>query len=257
MGRHARHHRRHFPSYLLTPDPPEDILSHPIFARLYANRQLKGLALHDDQGSRRELLEGLSGRVLEVGCGDGRNFEFYPPEVTRVVGIEPEPYLLDRAYTASINGHTPVELHWGHAEDVLTIAARKDLDQFDAVVFSLMLCSVADPVEVMREAKKVLLNGASVRFYEHVRAPGSRLARWQRMLRPFWSTVAGGCRPDLDLVPLVRREFAITRSRMFPFRATWSAWLVEPHVIMHGTYRDEEVEDRPSREGYQEHGSSR
>jgi len=40
---------------------------------------------------RRGLLVGLRGRVLEVGCGDGRSFEHYPTTVTQLVAVEPDP----------------------------------------------------------------------------------------------------------------------------------------------------------------------
>jgi SAM-dependent methyltransferase len=46
----------------------------------------------DEQGFaevRRELLEGLSGRVLEVGCGTGSMFRYYPGNV-EIDAIEPE-----------------------------------------------------------------------------------------------------------------------------------------------------------------------
>ena len=46
---------------------------------------------------RVELLAGLSGRVIEVGAGNGINFGNYPREVTEVVAVEPEAYLRDKA----------------------------------------------------------------------------------------------------------------------------------------------------------------
>ncbi|HEY1594912.1 MAG TPA: hypothetical protein VGF74_05935 [Thermoleophilaceae bacterium] len=38
---------------------------------------------------RKRNLAGLSGRVIELGAGDGRNFAFYPPGVTEVFAVEP------------------------------------------------------------------------------------------------------------------------------------------------------------------------
>lgn len=49
-------------------------------------------------GHRDRLLAGLSGRVIEVGAGNGLNFGHYPPEVTQVVAVEPStPHILGRA----------------------------------------------------------------------------------------------------------------------------------------------------------------
>ena len=63
------------------------------FARFLERREQR----RPDPGARelrRRLLAGLEGRVLEVGSGDGRSFEHYPPEVTALLAVEPDP---DRA----------------------------------------------------------------------------------------------------------------------------------------------------------------
>jgi hypothetical protein len=61
-------------------------MSHPIFARMYA-----WMAKADPHGDeqRAEALAGLSGRVIEVGCGNGLNFRHYPPAVTSVSTLKP------------------------------------------------------------------------------------------------------------------------------------------------------------------------
>ena len=64
---------------------------HPIFARCYA-----WLSEHSEGRVgeyRARLLSGLSGRVVEVGAGNGLNFAHYPPEVDHVLAVEPEPHL--------------------------------------------------------------------------------------------------------------------------------------------------------------------
>ena len=61
---------------------------HPLFARLYPRishaAEQRGGAEH-----RRALLEGLQGRVVEIGAGHGVNFAYYPPGVTHVLAVEP------------------------------------------------------------------------------------------------------------------------------------------------------------------------
>ncbi|EUA69072.1 putative phosphatidylethanolamine N-methyltransferase [Mycobacterium xenopi 4042] len=39
------------------------------------------------------MLAGLTGRVIEIGAGNGMNFSHYPDTVTEVVAVEPESYL--------------------------------------------------------------------------------------------------------------------------------------------------------------------
>lgn len=70
---------------------------HPWFARVWA--RLSGCIGGDAE--RGELLCGLSGRVLEIGAGDGRNFAHYPSAVSEIVAIEPEPYLRGHAIDAA------------------------------------------------------------------------------------------------------------------------------------------------------------
>jgi hypothetical protein len=82
---------------------------HPIFTRVFAR---VGPAM-DTQGAlehRRALLAGLAGRVLEVGAGNGLNFAHYPPAVTELLAVEPEPYLRALAETAAHQAAIPIRV---------------------------------------------------------------------------------------------------------------------------------------------------
>jgi protein-L-isoaspartate O-methyltransferase len=82
---------------------------HPVFARVYTflsrMGESAGAAEH-----RQELLRGLSGRVVELGAGNGVNFAHYPPATTEVVAVEPEPYLRDRAREAAAAARVSVRV---------------------------------------------------------------------------------------------------------------------------------------------------
>jgi SAM-dependent methyltransferase len=89
--------------------PPSTSKRHPIFARVYARIS----PAMDAQGAlehRRALLAGLAGRVLEVGAGNGLNFAHYPPAVTEVLAVEPEPYLRGLAQAAAGQAPVPVRV---------------------------------------------------------------------------------------------------------------------------------------------------
>ncbi|MGD0391217.1 MAG: methyltransferase domain-containing protein [Acidimicrobiales bacterium] len=208
-------------------------MNHPIFARIYARRSV-GEA-HLQEAYRRELLHGLSGRILEVGCGNGLNFAYYPPPVTEVVGVEPERYLRRQAQLASMKSRSTIQVVEGQAETVSEVVTGT----FDAVVFSLVLCSVSDPRAVLAEAKKVLNEGAAVRVYEHVLSDDPRTARLQRLFAPVWSSVAGGCRPDRDTLSVIREEFDISGARAFNFcpGCRIPLGIVAPHVLAQGVFR--------------------
>jgi ubiquinone/menaquinone biosynthesis C-methylase UbiE len=169
---------------------------HPVFARVYAR---VGHLMDAEIGDhRRRLLAGLTGRVLEVGAGNGLNFPHYPATVTEVLAVEPEPYLRRLALAAAHKAPVPIRVTDGIAEALPAPDAA-----FDAVVASLVLCTVADPDRALAEVRRVLRPGARLRFYEHVRATDPRLARWQDRLERPWSWLVGGCHPNRDTVAAI------------------------------------------------------
>ncbi|GLW99762.1 methyltransferase domain-containing protein [Microtetraspora sp. NBRC 16547] len=96
---------------------PRTAIDHPLFARLYP-RMSRTLERHGMIGHRRTLLAGLSGQVIEVGAGNGLNFPHYPPDVTRVVAVEPERRLREIAVRAAARAPVPVEVVDGVAEEL-------------------------------------------------------------------------------------------------------------------------------------------
>lgn len=140
---------------------------------------------------KRELFSGLSGKVLEIGPGTGANLEYYPNEVS-LTGLEPNPhaqhYLKEKAQQAGKS----VEIITGIAED---IPAADEV--FDAVVSTLVLCSVDSQENSLAEIKRVLKPGGKFLFIEHVAAPNDSFShRLQKFVKPLWKRVADGCHPD-------------------------------------------------------------
>lgn len=184
----------------------------PRFARKYvlfaAKAEHRGVSEH-----RRELLADLAGVVCEVGAGSGLNFAYYPAAVTRVVAVEPEPSLREHATAAAARARVPVEVCDGTA-DVLPVADGS----CDAVVLSLVLCSVPDPATALAEVRRVLRPGGQVRFYEHVRSTHRLVAAGEDLVAPLWARLAGGCHPNRDSVAaLDAAGFAVTDVRRFGF----------------------------------------
>ncbi|MGH8776643.1 MAG: class I SAM-dependent methyltransferase [Jiangellaceae bacterium] len=153
----------------------------------YAARQPSGVR-------RRLLVTGLTGRVIEVGAGDGANFAHYPADVSSVLAVEPEPYLRRRAEHAATLTGVPVQVTDGLAEDL-----PAEDGSFDAAVVSLVLCSVTDQPKALREMHRVLRPGGRLRFFEHVRADGPAMRRVQRLLdATVWPALFGGCHTGAD-----------------------------------------------------------
>lgn len=162
---------------------------------------------------RRRLVAGLHGTVVEVGAGTGVSFAHYPPEVTRVVAVEPDPLLRAHALRRAGRAAVPVEVVDGVGE-ALPLADG----EADAVVFGLVLCTVPDVAAALAEARRVLAPGGELRLLEHVRAPGA-LGRVADRIAPLWGRLGGGCRPNQDTGALVAAagfDTADLRTRPFP-----------------------------------------
>lgn len=163
--------------------------------RIHAWILNKGTAHYEKLTRERKktLLGGLRGAVLEIGPGTGPNLKFYAPEV-RWIGVEPNPYMQN--YLQREAGRL------GREVDLRTLTAERlpaEDASMDAVVSTLVLCSVAEPDRVLAEVRRVLKPGGKFVYLEHVAAePGSRLRWWQDFLRPLWTRLADGCHPNRE-----------------------------------------------------------
>lgn len=198
---------------------------HPIFARVFhavSPSMEKEVGRHRD-----ELLAGLSGRVLEVGAGNGQSFAHYPATVAEVVALEPESYLRGKAEEAARRARVPVSVRDG-------VAAPLPFEpgEFDAAVASLVLCSVPDQSQALAELRRVLRPGGELRCFEHVRAERPRKARVQERLdrSGLWPRMGGGCHCSRDTVAAIEAAgFHVERIRTLTVGPSWSH--TNPHVL--------------------------
>ncbi|MEG3628076.1 class I SAM-dependent methyltransferase [Streptomyces poriticola] len=179
---------------------PHDAVHHPVFARYYA-RFSAGAERRMGLGALRDrMLAGLSGRVIEIGAGNGLNFAHYPSAVSEVVAIEPERYLRQLAVEAALRSEVPVDVAPGAAE-----ALPVKSEAFDAAVLSLVLCSVRDVPRALGELQRVLRPGGQVRFLEHGRGGGRVMTFTQRAMdRTVWPALSGGCHVSREPVAALR-----------------------------------------------------
>ncbi|MBD1537687.1 methyltransferase domain-containing protein [Arthrobacter sp. S13_S34] len=187
-------------------------LQHPRFARAYA-RAVEEMNRRGATEHRRELLAGLHGSVVEIGAGDGSGFALYPPAVTHVLAIEPDDDLRRIAAAKAVSAPVPVTVRAGAAEQIPAADAS-----VDAVVSSLVLCSVSEQAPVLAEIRRVLRPGGILAFYEHVRSDSRLLAAVEDLLAPAWQLFAGGCHPNRDTVAAIGEAgFVPVGSRRFNF----------------------------------------
>lgn len=153
---------------------------------------------------RAALLSDVSGAVLEVGAGTGSTLGLYPKAVTRLVMAEPDPHM--RARLAAKARPAGAEVC-----DASLDKLPFENQSFDAVVCSLVLCSVRDQKAALAEIARVLRPGGRLVFLEHVAADGkpNRL-KWQARIEPVWKHLMGNCH-------LTRRTEAAIAAAGFEF----------------------------------------
>lgn len=141
---------------------------------------------------RRALLADLTGDVVEIGAGTGANLPHYPDGLRSLTLTEPDPHMRRRLALAVSQGvERPFTVEISDA--AATALPVPDASR-DAVVCTLVLCTVPDPRAVLREVVRVLRPGGRFVYLEHVAAwDNPARLRWQRALEPAWRVLADGC----------------------------------------------------------------
>jgi SAM-dependent methyltransferase len=201
-------------------------MSNPLFARFFDRFVARDKGRGEDR-LRRELLAGLAGEVVEVGPGNGINFEHYPAGVAALAAVEPEPYLRGRAAEAARSAPVAVRVLEGSA-DSLPLASGS----VDAVVVAGVLCSVPGQEAALAEFRRVLRPGGELRFYEHVRSRRPAFARYQQAVDLVWPRLMGGCETSRETLAAIERAgFRIERVRGFGFPQGARAYPVAPRIL--------------------------
>ncbi|KAM4797077.1 thiol S-methyltransferase TMT1A-like [Rhinophrynus dorsalis] len=184
-------------------------------------RELFG-TLTDFKGQSGELT------ILELGCGTGANFQFYPPGC-KVTCVDPNPNFKSfLCKSLSENEHVNFQR--------FLVASGEDMSQVedasqDVVICTLVLCSVTNVEGVLAEVLRVLKPGGAYYFLEHVTAdPTSWYYFLQKVLDPTWKHIGDGCQLTKETWKyLEKAKFSEVKLRHIqaPFR--WSP--VKPHII--------------------------
>lgn len=157
---------------------------------------------------RRILWNGAQGQVLEIGIGSGAGLLACPPPA-RVVGVDKSAAMLARARRKAAKLGLHPQLVRGDLHRLPFADA-----EFDLVVGSFVLCSVTDPVGVLKELRRVLRPGGELRLLEHVRPRSPVLGRILSLFAPHFAKRTWELFPpggwelieerDLDRLGLVR-----------------------------------------------------
>lgn len=162
--------------------------NHPCFARIYDPLMAlpERLLLREH---REYLVDGLAGRVLDVGAGTGAMFPYFADSDTALTvdAIEPDPHMRRQATDRAAEVGLSVDIADARAE-----ALPYEDDTFDAVTAAFVFCTIPDVEAALAELARVCKPGGEFRFVEHVEGSGLN-GSFHRLAAPCWFHAAGGC----------------------------------------------------------------
>lgn len=132
---------------------------------------------------RKDILSGLSGRVLDVGIGTGKNIPHYPDEC-EIVGVDISDKMLSHAKEKS--AHDNISLFQMDAENL----GFKD-NSFDYVITTFVLCSIPDPIAALKEMKRVCKSDGMIINLEHMKSDNRIIAFIEDLFNPLIVAITG------------------------------------------------------------------
>ena len=160
---------------------------------------------------RKEALSGLSGKVLEIGVGTGRNLKYYPPGC-RVVGIDKSEEMLKRARKKA-EGMKNVTLYPMDAERL-----EFPDNSFDYVVATFVLCTISDPVKALKEMRRVLKPSGELIALEHMHSSYPFIDFIEHLINPVLFFLLGDHTTRNTLKNIEKTGFTVKQAKRLAFR---------------------------------------
>ena len=186
-------------------------------------KRLEGADDADYRRHKRALFADLGGAIVEIGPGTGANLAYLPRDIA-LTAIEPSPAMRRYLEARAAELGRSLTLLDGTAERLPLPDAS-----VDAVVGTLVLCSVADPAATLAEIRRILKPGGRFLFIEHVAAPrDSWLRRLQWLARPLYACCLDGCRTDRETWRTIEGA-GFARVQLAHFRT--HPGVTAPHIV--------------------------
>jgi ubiquinone/menaquinone biosynthesis C-methylase UbiE len=155
---------------------------------------------------RKQLLHDLCGNVLEVGCGTGINFPFYPASCT-VVACEPSANMLKYAEARLKQQPVAATVHLVLAGvGSAALEPHVPTEGFDAIVCTLVLCTIPEPEIAVELFKRWLKPEGRLIVLEHVHGGTQPRRLIHNLLNPAWKQLAEGCNLTRNTESLLRKH---------------------------------------------------
>lgn len=151
---------------------------------------------------RADLLSNAFGSTLELAAGTGVNLPFYPSSLYSLVALDSSTQMLSRLRLRAENASPPWPLRVVLGDAACTLL--RDAPPFDTVVITFGLCVVPDPAAVLREARRLVAPRGALLILDYTSSGVGFVASYQRAVGPAVARLSKGCRPDLDLLALLR-----------------------------------------------------
>ena len=149
--------------------------------------------LHRRLGARKKaLFADLPANVVELGAGAGASMRYLAPG-TRLLAIEPNPHTHDALRRSAARHEIALDIRSERAESTGLATGS-----VDAVICTLVLCTVEDHAAALAEVRRILRPGGRFVFIEHVGSGPGPLRVLQRLLRHPWRYIFDGCCLDRD-----------------------------------------------------------
>ncbi len=198
-------------------------LYNKIFARIYdpfmASAERRKLGAW-----RQRLLGSLEGRILEVGAGTGANFPYYPG-CAEVLAIDPSEEMLAFAKRKQASETARADIRLmpvGIGDPRLDALVRPR--SLDAIVATLVLCTVPEPEEAFVRFRKWLKPSGKLLVLEHIHAKTAWRRGLEKAINPLWKVLAEGCHLTRDTDLLLRNAgFEPLQQDYFKLGVNWYA----------------------------------
>jgi ubiquinone/menaquinone biosynthesis C-methylase UbiE len=150
---------------------------------------------------RKEVLEGVSGNILEIGFGTGLNLVHYPDSIKKITTVDVNEGMNLLAQKRIDQSSISV--------DNLTLNGENlpmEDESFDSVVSTWTMCSIKNIDQTLCETYRVLKPGGRLFFIEHGLSDDPKIQKWQNRLNPLQKLIGDGCHINRKINDIIETQ---------------------------------------------------